>query len=371
MEILNDDHQMVADAAAAFLSKSHPISAFRALRESETALGYEPSILSEFADLGWMGILLPEQVGGADFGARAAGVIAEEIGRNLTAAPFVSTAVLAATLLRQTGGAALAEWGARIAEGKAVIALALDERAKHRPDRIETSLKFKADTAQLNGRKTCVSDGQGADRLIVVAQLDQGLALVLVDPEAEGVTLTPQRLLDGRNASVVTLENVAVPAVAILATGASAQAALDHTLRVGRAVAAAEQLGVAKAAAEQTFEYLRTRKQFGLLIGQFQALQHRAADLYCALEQASSLIATALNAIDEDNDDAEALSRAAKAKAAQVGRLATEEGVQMHGGIGMTDEMDLGLFMKRDRALAEFLGDTGVHIDWILRQRGI
>ncbi|MDA5557615.1 acyl-CoA dehydrogenase family protein [Shimia sp. MMG029] len=371
MEILNDDHQLVADAAAAYLSKSHPIAAFRALREHGAAQGYDRAIMTELAELGWMGILLPEEVEGADFGARAAGVIAEEIGRNLTVAPFLSTAVLSASLLRQTGGTALAEWGAKIAQGSTRVALALEEGAKHRPGRITTTLSQTGDSLALTGRKSFVVDGSGADRLIVVAQSAEGLALVLVDPAAEGVLVTSQRLLDDRNAALLRLDEVSVPKEAVLATGAAAQQALDHALCMGRAVAAAEQLGVAKAAAEQTFEYLRTRKQFGLLIGQFQALQHRAADLYCELEQTSSLIARALNAIDAGSAEAEALSRAAKAKMAHVGQQATEEGVQMHGGIGMTDEMDLGLFMKRDRALAEFLGDAGCHTEWLLRHRGI
>ena len=259
----------------------------------------------------------------------------------------------------------------QIAEGQAVLALALEEGVKHRPERISTTASRTGDTLTLNGRKSFVVDGVGADRLIVAAKAEDAPVLVLLDPETAGVTVTPQVTLDHRNAAVVTLENVTVPSAAVRAEGDAAQEVLDAGLRAGRAVAAAEQLGVAKAAADQTFEYLRTRMQFGVLIGMFQALQHRAADLYCELEQTSSLVAEALKALDEGRDDAEALSRAAKAKAARVGRQATEEGVQMHGGIGMTDEMDLGLFMKRDRALTEFLGDAGHHTEWLLRQRGI
>ncbi|MGR3714532.1 MAG: acyl-CoA dehydrogenase family protein [Shimia sp.] len=371
MEILNEDLTLVAESASGLLGKSHPITAFRALRDSGAALGYDNAIVGEMAEMGWMGIVLPESVDGADFGYRAAGLIAEEMGRNLTAGPFLSTAVLAATILRTTGGDSLAQWGPRIATGEAVIALAVDEGAKHRPANIQTTATSGADGVTLNGRKSFVVDGVDADRLIVAATSDAGPVLALVDPQTKGVTVTSQVMLDHRNAAVVTLENVTVSAEAVLAQGDAAQTALDMALRAGRAVAAAEQLGVARAAAEQTFEYLRTRKQFGVLIGMFQSLQHRAADLYCELEQTASLVSEALNALDQGRDDAEALSRAAKAKAARVGRQATEEGVQMHGGIGMTDEMDLGLFMKRDRALAEFLGDAGYHTEWLLRQRGI
>ncbi|TCK99984.1 acyl-CoA dehydrogenase [Shimia isoporae] len=371
MEILNEDMGMVAESASGLLAKSHPITTFRALRDSGSTLGYDKAILGEMAEMGWMGIVLPEEVEGADFGFRAAGLIAEEMGKNLTAGPFISTAVLSATLLRHAGGEALAQWGPRIAGGEAVIALALEEGAKHRPKSIATTASKGADGFTLNGRKSFVVDGVEADRLIVVAKDGDSLVLALVDPQIAGVSVTSQVMLDHRNAAVVSLDDVKVPLESVIAEGESAEEALNAALQAGRAVAAAEQLGVAKAAAEQTFEYLRTRKQFGVLIGMFQTLQHRAADLYCELEQTSSLVAEALVALDQGREDADALTRAAKAKAARVGRQATEEGVQMHGGIGMTDEMDLGLFMKRDRALAEFLGDAGHHTEWLLRHRGL
>ncbi|SMP08346.1 acyl-CoA dehydrogenase family protein [Shimia sagamensis] len=369
MELLNEDQQLIADSATGFLRASHSITAFRALREAgDTA---NMAIRSELGEMGWMGIVVPEELGGLGLGYRAAGLIAEELGRNLTVSPFLSSAILAGTALASTGGAVAQNWAAKLAVGEAVLALAVDETAKHRPKRIATSVTGGADDLRLNGRKTYVVDGGFADRLIVTAKQGNDLCLLLIDPQAAGVTLMSQVMLDSRNAATVVFEDVAVREADVLAQGQAADTALSKTLAAGRAVVAAEQLGVAKAAADQTYDYLRTRKQFGVHIGQFQALQHRAADLYCALAQVSSLIATALNALDDDSADMETLTRAAKAKMARVGRQATEEGVQMHGGIGMTDEMDLGLFMKRDRALTEFLGDAGHHTEWILRQRGI
>ncbi|NKW91391.1 acyl-CoA dehydrogenase [Rhodobacteraceae bacterium R_SAG9] len=369
MELLNEDQQLIADSAAGFLRDGHGISAFRALRE--TGDDVNSAILADFAEMGWMGIVIPEALGGVGLGYRAAGFIAEELGRNLTVSPFVSSAILAGTAMASAGGEIAQHWAPRIAAGDAVVALAMDETAKHRPERIATSVTGTSDAMTLNGRKAYVVDGGIADRLIVTAKRDDDLCLVLVDPQAAGVARTPQVMLDHRNAATVIFEDVAIAEADILAQGPAAEDVLAKTLAAGRAIAAAEQLGVAKAAAEQTYEYLRTRKQFGVLIGQFQALQHRAADLYCELAQASSLIASALNALDDDSVEVETLTRVAKAKMARVGRQATEEGVQMHGGIGMTDEMDLGLFMKRDRALTEFLGDAGYHTEWILRQRGI
>lgn len=366
MELLNEDQQLIADSAAGFLRDAHDITAFRALRDAGD--DKNAAIFGDLAEMGWMGIVLPEDVGGVGLGYRAAGLIAEELGRNLTISPFLSTAIIGATVLTAAGGDVLQIWGPRIAEGEAVVTLALEESAKHRPERIAATL---SDDLRLKGRKTYVVDGAAADRVIVVAKQGEDLCLVLLDPQAEGVSVLPQVMLDHRSAATIVLDNVAVAPEAVIAKGNAAEAALVAALTAGRAIAAAEQLGVAKAAAEQTYEYLRTRKQFGILIGQFQALQHRAADLYCELAQTSSLIAAALNALDDGNAEAETLTRAAKAKMARVGRQATEEGVQMHGGIGMTDEMDLGLFMKRDRALAEFLGDAGHHTEWLLRQRGI
>ncbi len=369
MELLSEDQQLISDSVSGFLRDGHSIAAFRALRETgDDANG---AILPELAEMGWMGIVIPEELGGVGLGYRSAGLIAEELGRNLTVSPFVSSAILAGTALVSAGGDLGCIWTQQIAAGGAVFALAVDEVAKHRPERISTTVTGASDGLKLNGRKTYVVDGAIADRLIVTAKRGDDLCLVLCDPQVAGVTRAPQMMLDHRNAATVFFEDVAISEADILAQGPAAEDVLAKTLAAGRAIGAAEQLGVAKAAAEQTYDYLRTRKQFGVLIGQFQALQHRAADLYCELAQVSSLIASALNALDEDSDEVETLTRAAKAKMARVGRQATEEGVQMHGGIGMTDEMDLGLFMKRDRALTEFLGDAGYHTEWVLRQRGI
>ncbi|MBE1293818.1 MAG: acyl-CoA dehydrogenase [Rhodobacteraceae bacterium] len=369
MELLSEDQQLIADSAAGFLRDGHGIAAFRALKEAGDDAN--SAILPELAEMGWMGIVIPEALGGLGLGYRAAGLIAEELGRNLTVSPFVSSAILAGTALASAGGEMAQNWARKIAIGDAVVTQAMDEAAKHRPERITTTVSAAAGALTLSGRKTFVVDGGIADRLIVTAKRGDDLCLVLVDPQAAGVKRASQVMLDHRNAGTVIFEEVPIAEADILAQGRAAEDVLAKTLSAGRAIAAAEQLGIAKAAAEQTYEYLRTRKQFGVLIGQFQALQHRAADLYCELAQVSSLIAAALNALDEDNAEVETLTRAAKAKMARVGRQATEEGVQMHGGIGMTDEMDLGLFMKRDRALTEFLGDAGYHTEWVLRQRGI
>lgn len=371
MEILIEDMQMLRDSAAKYLADHQPVAAFRALRDANDPLGYSPDALREMADLGWMGLILPEENGGAVFGYRAAGLIAEEIGRNLTAVPFLSTAILAATVMRGCGGDVLARWGEKLATGECVVALAMDEGAKHRPQRIKTQANRTADGFELAGQKTFVIDGIGADRLIVTAMLDGELALFWIDPDNAAVTLRPMGLLDHRNAAVVQFDSVKLAADALMAKGDQAELIMAKALCAGRLIVAAEQLGIARECARHTGEYLQTRKQFGVVIGTFQVLQHRAADLYCEIEQTASLIASALIALDRGDEAAEKLSRAAKAKAAKTARQATEEAVQMHGGIGMTDELDLGLFMKRERVLSELLGDRGCHVEWLLRDRGL
>ena len=366
---LSEEQQMLVDSAAGLLGDKASIAQLRAFRDAEDSVGYSRAVLKELGEMGFMGTLLPEAVGGSELGCRATGVIAEAMGRNLSPTPFFSTAVLSATALAGAGGEGLQEWGPKIASGAAVVAFALDERAKHDPTRLATTAEPDGNGFVLRGAKRAVADAFGADQLVVVAKAGDAPALFLVDPKADGLAVEPRSQLDSRNAADIRLDGVR--AERVLGSVEQGAALLATTLRTGRAVAAAEQLGVAREVSERTVAYLTERKQFGVQIGMFQALQHRAADLYCRVEESASLVAAALDAIDADAPEAERLSRAAKAKLAAVARQATEEGVQMHGGVGMTDEFDLGLFMKRDRTLTEQLGDYGHHVDWLLRDRGL
>lgn len=376
MEILSEDHQMLLDSATGYLAKNQPVSAFRALRDAPTDLGYDPIAYRKMANLGWMGLVLPEKFGGSEFGFRAAGLIAEQLGRNLTATPFLSSAILSATILNEVGGEFLANWGEKIASGEVLVAVAIDETAKHQPNDIQTKATRDGESYLIAGDKNFVVDGIGADRLIVTAMLEGELALFWLDPMETCFAnsccrIEPQQMIDHRNYASFHLENCHPSGAALIAKGEVAQYALDKALCAGRAVVAAEQLGIARECLARSIEYLSTRKQFGVNIGVFQALQHRLAHLYCEIESTASLISMALSAVDENAKNAEVLSHAAKAKAAKTSRLATEEAVQMHGGIGMTDEMDFGLFMKRNRVLTELLGDAAFHMDWLLKNKKI
>ncbi len=371
MELFSSEETLLKDSAAGFMSEHAPVQALRDIRDQKKALGFNQQLHKTLADMGWFGMLLPEDAGGYDSGHRAAGLVAEEMGRNLTASPFLSTAVLSAVALRQSGGEHLREWGPKIATGDVVIALAIDEGAKHNPSRIKATAEPDGNGFILNARKRAVFDGYNADRLIVVAKSGDETGLFLVDPSAAEVEIERNAMVDSRNAANIQITNLHLDGKDLLCPLEQGAAVLEATLRSGRAIAASEQLGVAREVAERTTAYLGERKQFGVPIGMFQALQHRLADLYCQIEQTASLISAAQRAIDTTSDSSDELTRAAKAKVAKVSRIATEEAVQMHGGIGMTDEVDIGLFMKRDRVLTEMLGDSAHHVDALLKKRGL
>lgn len=370
--ILNEDEKMLREAAGGFIADKAPVKALRNLRDNNDATGFDRALWSEMADMGFAGVLVDEDNGGVDMGVLAAGLIAEQMGRNLTASPFLSTAVLAATALGRGGSEAQkSEWLAKIASGDAVISLAVDEGRKHNPDGIETRAERSGNGFKINGAKAMVIDGHVADQLIVAAKTGSGTTLFLVDPKAAGLTTKRTDMIDARNAAKLTLEDVEVTADAVLGEVDGGGDLLAHVLNVGRAVVGAELVGASSKAFEDTTEYIRERKQFGTEIGRFQALQHRSSHLYTELEIARSAMLAALSALDEGAEDAELVASMAKAKIGSVAKLASQEGVQMHGGVGMTDEYDIGLYMKRIRVAQELFGDTQYHMEKIAEAKGI
>ena len=361
--VLNEAEQMVRDSARSFLADAAPVSALRALREARDPVGFSRDLWTQMAEMGWGGVLVSEAHGGVDLGYMAAGLILEQIGRNLTASPFLSTAVLGAGALQLAGSEAQkGRWLPRIAAGKAVVAFAADERARHAPERIETRAVKDGNGFRLSGSKRFVNAGMGADLLIVAARTeDDRINLFLVDPQAGGVARTARRTVDSHVPADIVFDDAKLDGDALLSGAEDGEAAYRHLLDAGRACQAAESLGVAEQAFEDTIEYIKEREQFGASIASFQGLQHRAAHLLAELELTRSLVVKALRTLDETPSQAPLWCAAAKAKATKVSRLAAAEGIQMHGGVGMTDEYDIGLYMKRDRALQEFLGDAYFH----------
>ncbi len=368
--ILTEEQTMLKEAADGFLNEHAPIAHLRKLRDSRDPDGVSRELWRAFGEMGFAGVLVPEAHGGSGLGAVEAGVVAEALGRTLTPSPFMGSAVLAATVLKGGSEAQQGEWLPKIAAGEAIVALAVDEGAKHAPARIAATAERSGNGFRLNGAKAMVLDGHVADALIVAARTEDGLTLFLVDPKTAGVEVERTVMVDAHNAARVTLTDVEVDADAVIGAVDGGEALLEGALDLGRACAAASLTGAGDEAFRITLEYLRTRQQFGKFIGEFQALQHRAAHLFTELEIARAAVLGALQALDAGREDAALAVSVAKAKASRVAELAVQEAVQMHGGVGMTDEFDVGLYMKRVRVLNEVLGDAGFHQERLARAQG-
>ena len=370
--ILNEDEKLLSESADGFFTEKAPVTALRKLRDERSEDGIDRALWAEMAAMGFAGVMIPEEHGGVDMGHMAAGLIAMEMGKNLTASPFLSSAVLAATGIKTAGSdAQKSEWLPKIASGETIMALAMDEGIKHNPSRIEMSATRSGNGFKLNGEKSMVVDGHIADQLIVAAKTgDDKLTLFLVSPKANGLSTERTIMVDSRNAARMEFDDVEVTADAVLGEVDEGADVLDVILNAGRAMVSAEMLGAGAQAFKVTTDYLKERKQFGTEIGRFQALQHRASHLYCELEIARSAVLAALTALDAGRDDAPISVAMAKAKLRSVTKLTALEGVQMFGGVGMTDEYDIGLFLKRIRVAQELFGDEHYQLDQIGQMRG-
>jgi len=354
--ILSSEAQMVRDTALDFFKERSPVLALRKLRDSNDPDGFSRALWREMAELGWTGFLVPEDHGGSDFGVTGLAQVMEAAGRTLAATPLLSTALLGASLIALGGNEdQKAEHLPPLVAGERLFALALEEGPRHAPAKIAATAAVEAGGYRLNGSKRFVLDGHIADVLIVVAQSPNGIALFLVPGDAPGVTRTRTTMVDSRNAALVRLDNVHVGKEALLRGGPDL---LETVLDRARVALAAEMLGSASEAFERTVQYLKDRKQFGVQIGTFQALKHRAAQMFCEIEVTRSATIAACSALDEGGNEAAALAALAKGKANDTLFLCGNEGVQMHGGIGMTDEHEIGFFMKRARAAQATFGDS-------------
>ncbi|MGO9004541.1 MAG: acyl-CoA dehydrogenase family protein [Beijerinckiaceae bacterium] len=374
--ILNEEQMMVRDNARAFLAAKAPVSHLRKLRDSRDPDGFSRNLWKAFAELGFCGILAPESDGGSGLGYVEAGVIMEEIGRNLTPSPFLATALLGTTaLLRDGNSARNGELLPKIAAGDLLMALAVDERTKHAPSATALRAERSGNGFALSGDKNFVVDAHIADLLVVAARSagvpgeTEGLTLFLVDPKSNGVEIERTIMVDAHNAARIKFDHVEVDADAVIGEVDHGWPLLEGVLNVGRAAVAAELVGVGAEAFGRTLAYLKERKQFGQPIGSFQALQHRAAQAFTELEITQAAVLKALQVLDTDFEHAAMIVSVAKARAGASATLAVQEAVQMHGGMGMTDEFDIGFFMKRARVGQEFFGDVGFHADRLARMQ--
>jgi alkylation response protein AidB-like acyl-CoA dehydrogenase len=361
MAVLSEEQSMLRDAAKSWVQEKSPVTAFRKMRDSGAELGYDAAAWNEMAEMGWAGVIIPEEYGGSNFGYLSLGLILEELGRTLTASPLLSSGLAAASALILGGSdAQKSEWLPKIAEGTVVGALAIDEGAHHAPDRIETTFK----DGKITGKKTFVLEGMAAGVLVVSAKGADGAGLFLVKGDDPGMVRTRLHLADSRGAANIEFKGAAAEP---LSGGA---ALIDKVLDRARAGVAAEMLGSALQAFETTLDYLKVRVQFGQVIGSFQALQHRAAKMFTDLELSRSAVEAALAAIDADSPDVPELVSLAKAKMGDTFHLVSNEMVQMHGGIGMTDAHDAGFYLKRARAAEAAFGNQAFHRDRYARIQG-
>jgi alkylation response protein AidB-like acyl-CoA dehydrogenase len=374
---LSEDQLILKQTARSFLAERSPVARMRELRDAEDATGFSRELWREMAEMGWVGIVFPEVHGGAGLGFGELGVVLEECGRVLAPEPFVSTVLLGGQAVALGASDALREaWLAEVCRGDRVLALAFQERGRFDPWAVETRAERAGDGFRVDGLKQFVLDAHVADTIVVVARTGgapgerDGLTLLAVDADAPGLTVRRNAMVDGRNAGEVRLEGVAVAADRALGDVGRGGDLLDAVFDRAAVGLSAELLGTTDEAFERTLAYLKEREQFGVKIGTFQALRHRIVDAFCELELARSVVREAATALDEGRDDVSMLASAAKARCSDVASRIASEALQMHGGIGMTDEEEIGLFFKRAKAAELTLGDGLYHRDRYATLRG-
>ena len=368
--LFNEEQQYLKDTAKDFVQKNAPINHFRELRDSKDETGYSKELWKQMAELGWAGVLISEEYGGSDFGMMGMGGILEETGRCLVPSPLFSTALLGASLI-ELGGKAdqKKDLLTKIAKGELTTAFALEEGSRHTPYRISTTAEKKGENFVLNGKKTFVLDGHSADLIVLAARTsggieDQsGISLFLIDPNSTGLQRKRTHMVDSRNASEIHLKGVEVSETKLLGELDAGFSIIEEVLERGQIGISAEMLGNTLEAFDITLEYLKERKQFGAVIGSFQALQHRAAVMFAEIELTKSSVMGALNAVDENSNDRSRFASLAKFKAGETLHLVSSEAVQMHGGVGVTDEFDIGFFLKRSRVAEQIFGSSDYHLD--------
>lgn len=371
--VLNQDEQLLKDSVKGFCLHSAPVSVLRKLRDTKDETGFDKNLWKQMVELGWAGMAIDEAYGGFGFGYSGLGIVLEETGKSLVSSPLIASILLGASAITKLGSESQKQsLLPQIVSGEMLLAMAIDEHAIHQPNLVRTTAAISGESYILNGQKTFVLDGHVANKLLVTARTsgditsEAGISLFLVDANAAGLAITRTTMVDSRNAANVTLSNVKVSAADMLGEVDSAFELLDEVLDIGRIGLAAEMLGSASELFERTLDYLKQREQFGVLIGSFQALQHRAADMYSEIELCRSTVRGALSALDDPEKSVKEraiIASVAKSKLSEVFGHISNEGVQLHGGIGMTDEFDIGFFIKRARAAQQFLGDSSFHRD--------
>ena len=376
--VLNEEQLMLKESAQGFLAECAPVSELRKQRDAGSETGYADNLWPQMVNMGWAAVLVPEAFGGLDFGHVGMGQLIEQTGRTLTPSPLFASAIVGASAINLAGTEAQKEcYLNAIAAGELTLSLAVDETAHHGPENISLSAdKQKEGSYLLNGKKLFVVDGTTADKFIVVARTTgvagdtQGISLFLVDSAAKGVETQRVDMVDSRNYAEISFNQVSVDAESLLGEEGAGFTILSSVLDIANAHLSAELLGICLETFERTLQYLKDRKQFGVSIGSFQALQHRAAHWWSEIEMAKSLVLKTLQGLDSGDEGISALVSASKAKLSELAELSTNEAIQMHGGIGMTDEYEIGFFIKRARPAQTLYGDYSYHANRFASLKG-
>ncbi len=370
MVTLNEEQTMLRDMARDWAANEAPVSAFRAMRDRKEAAGFDRSTFEEMAQMGWTGVIVPESYGGSEFGLLGLGLVLEETGRTLTASPLLSSGLVAVSALMLGGSEAQKErWLPGLASGETIGTLAVDEGPRHDPAKIEAKAEKSDDGWVLSGTKAYVPEGDSADLFIVAACTGAGIGLFLVPGDTDGISRSLRSMVDSRSHAFVQFETVSLPSDALLGEEDGA-ALLDKILDRARIGTAAEMLGLCSQAFDMTLDYLKTREQFGEILSRFQALQHRMAHLFTQIELMRSTVEAALVAVDQDRADLPVMASLAKAVANEATYLMSREVIQLHGGIGMTDDYDAGFYLKRARVLENAYGNASFHRERFARLSG-
>ena len=378
MAALTEEQSIIRDQAKAWVEEKAPVQQFRAMRDSGVPERFRPETWAEIAGLGWAGMIVPEEYGGSDLGYLTFGLVLEEMGKHLVASPLLASGLVATSAILLGGSEAQKKAHLpAIAKGESIATLAVDEGARHAPAKTALSAEKSGAGFTLSGGKTFVMEGMTADLFIVAARSSSGapgetagITLFLVPASAKGLSRSPMETFDSRGYAKLSFDGVGVPADAVLAGVDQGWPVLDATLDRAAAGLSAEMLGTAAHAFDMTLDYLKTRKQFGQVIGSFQALGHRAATLFTGKELALSCVEAALQALDDGAADAPGLCSLAKAKMGDHLFEMSNQLIQIHGGIGMTDEFDAGLYLKRARVVEAAFGNRAFHRDRYARLLG-
>jgi alkylation response protein AidB-like acyl-CoA dehydrogenase len=367
--VLDEDQELLAKTASDWVREHSPVSRVRQLRDARDPLGFSRALWRQMAELGWVGLLAPEEHGGASLGLADLAVVLEALGRTLAPEPFLSTVLLGGEALRLGGSPAQqAAWLPGLCAGERLLALAHQEPlARYDLFRVATQARPDGGGFRLDGQKVQVLDGAAADALVVLARTAGGerdrvgLTLLLVPSDAPGLARSPQTRIDSRGAALVRLDGVRVGPDAVVGAVGEGGALLERVVDRATVGLCAEMLGGMSQVFDDTLRYLRTRVQFGVPIGSFQALKHRAARVFMEIELARSATLAVARAADADDPELPRLVSLAKARCSDAFLLAANEAVQMFGGVGMTDEYDVGFYLKRARVAEMTFGDAAWH----------